>query len=163
MFSAQKQKWDSQLAEAKTRYENFDEIKGHFTEHVVNDQQVPFALKELLNDSEVLPDLIYTIAGKPEELASFVAMAKTSPTKAARYIVLTESLIREELESKAAPKETPKADPPAKQQTSAPKPPTEVGGRAASPGDELESAARAGDYRKFAAESTRRALAAIKR
>jgi len=112
----------------------------------------------MLNDSEVLPDLLYTLGSDPKELASFLNLAKTAPGKALRYIALTESLIREELES--GTKET---KPPAKPITSAPKPPAEVGGRASTPGDQLEAAAKANDFRSFKAESNRRALAQLKR
>ena len=152
---------DARLAEARGRYENFDETAKETAKTIVTDESVPIVVKQMLNDSEVFPDLIYTIGNKPEELASFLKMAKTDPGKALRYIALTESLIQEELEK---PKEEAKPEkPPAKPKTKASPPPDEVGGRAASPPDALEAAAANGDFRAFKAESTRRALARLKK
>jgi hypothetical protein len=143
------------LNEARKRYgDKFDEVLKPALETVMTSTQVLPVVRELMSESEVLPELLYTIGG---EMEKFLSMP---PGKQARYIALTESLIHEELTAKEAPKEEAKA--PAKPQTSAPKPPAEVGGRANAPGDELESAARANDFRRFSAESTRRALAHIK-
>jgi len=64
-------------------------------------------------------------------------MAKEEPGKAIRYIALTESLIAQELESKAKPVSE---EVPAKPKTQAPKPPAEAGGRAAAPPDSLKAA-----------------------
>ena len=157
--SAQKAEFQSKVDEAKTRYgAKFDEVLSPTVTAIVSDQSVSPSVKAMLNDSEVLPDLLYTLGSDPKELASFLNLAKTAPGKALRYIALTESLIREELES--GTKET---KPPAKPITSAPKPPAEVGGRASTPGDQLEAAAKANDFRSFKAESNRRALAQLKR
>jgi hypothetical protein len=144
------------LNEARKRYgDKFDEVLKPALETVMTSTQVLPVVRELMSESEVLPELLYTIGG---EMEKFLSMP---PGKQARYIALTESLIHEELTAKEAPKGEAK-EPPAKPQTSAPKPPAEVGGRANAPGDELESAARANDFRRFSAESTRRALAHIK-
>jgi hypothetical protein len=107
----------------------------------------------------VLPDILFTLGSDPAELAKFVKMARETPGKALRYIALTESLITEELEGKATPKAE---EAPAKPKTHAPRPPSEVGGKAAAPPDALESAAKANDFRSFKAEATRRALAKMK-
>ena len=151
---------DAKVADAKARYPNYQEVIDPAIDAILNDKDIVGVVKAMLNESEVLPDLMFTIGSKPEELAKFVKMAKESPGTALRYIALTESLIREELEnakSTQAEKVTP-----AKQQTSAPKPPAEVGGRATAPGDALVAAATANDFRAFKTELNRRSLARMK-
>lgn len=156
---AQRQELDTKVADAKQRYGEsaFDEVIKPTTEAIVGDRAIPDIVKARLSRSNVMVDLIFTIGGDAKELATFQNLAKTDPFGAIDYIVLTESLIRDELAGKQ------KSDPPpAKPQTQAPKPPAEVGGRAATPGDALESAVKAGDYRTYAAEANRRALARLK-
>lgn len=158
---AQQREFKARVDEAKSRYgaEKFEEILAPAVNAIIGDQSVSGVVKTMLNESEVLPDLMYTIGSDPKELASFLEMAKSNPGKALRYIALTESLIRDELDGN---KESKEVIPPVKPQTQAPKPPSEVGGRAASPGDPLEAAAKAGDFRSFKAEATRRQLAKMK-
>ncbi len=147
---------NTKVSEARQRYgDKFDEVLNPTLNTIVSSQQVAVVVKQLINESEVLPDLLFTLGSSQEELNKFLAMP---PGKQARYIALTESLIREELEGK----EKPKAEPPAKPQTSAPRPPAEVGGRAASPGDAAESAVKSGNYRAASAEWTRQAVARMK-
>jgi hypothetical protein len=159
---AQTRELNAKVESARSRYENFDDVLQPTVDAIVGDAAISPVVKHMLNDSEVLPDLIFTIGSSEKELASFVKMAKENPGKALRYIALTESLIAEELEGKAKPTSEAKPEPPAKPQTAAPKPPSEVGGRAASPGDALESAAKANDFRAFKAEANRRAIAKLK-
>ncbi len=160
---AQARETGEKLAQAKTRYGDeavkiIDDTAGV----IINDKDISPVVTQMLRESDILTDLLYTIGSKPEELASFTKMAKESPGKALRYIALTESLIREELEGqKAAPTEKVEY-PPAKPQTSAPKPPAEVGGRGSAPPDALVSAAQANDYRAFKRELNRRSLASLK-
>ena len=149
-------KTNEKLSEAQKRYgEKFDDVLVP-TLKAINDKIVP-PIRQLLEECEVLPDLVFTIGDEEGGVEKFLAMP---PGKQARYIALTEALIQEQLSGAA--QEKPKPEPPAKPQTSAPKPPAEVGGRASSPEDALESAAKANDYRRFAAESTRRAIARMK-
>lgn len=149
---------NTKVSEARQRYgEKFDEVLNPTLNAIVGSQQVAVVVKQLINESEVLPDLLFTLGSSQEELNKFLQMA---PGKQARYIALTESLIREELETGSKP--APKSDPPVKPQTKAPPPVSEVGGRNAAPGDALEAAAKANDYRAFSAESTRRAIARMK-
>ena len=151
---------DAKVADAKARYPNYQEVIDPAIDAILNDKDIVGVVKAMLNESEVLPDLMFTIGSKPEELAKFVKMAKESPGTALRYVALTESLIREELENaKSTPEEKVT---PAKQQTSAPKPPAEVGGRATAPGDALVAAATANDFRAFKTELNRRSLARMK-
>lgn len=156
---AQQRALEAKISEAKNRYEKFDEVVRPAFTAITTDQAISGVVKAMLNDSELLPDLLFTIGSDQKELDAFVEMAKKQPGKAIRYIALTESLIRDELESKAKPETK---EPPAKPQTSAPKPPSEVGGRAATPSDEMAAAAKANDFRKFKAEGNRRDLARLK-
>lgn len=161
--TAQARQLQSKVDAARNRYENFDEVMQPALTAIVGDEAVSPTVRAMLNDSEMLPDLLFTIGSSQQELASFIQMAKANPGKALRYIALTESLIREELNGqKQAASESNEKKSPVKPQTSAPKPPSEVGGRAATPGDELAMAAQAGDFRRFKAEATRRYLAQLK-
>lgn len=157
----QTREFQSKVEEARGRYKDFDEVIKPAVAAIHGDQQISPAVKAMLNDSEVLSDLLYTIGSDAKELAAFTKMAKTEPGKALRYIALTESLIREELESGKGEKK-PAAKPPEKQKTAAPAPPSEVGGRAAAPGDELQDAAKANDFRKFKSVANRQALARLR-
>ena len=159
---AQNREINEKIADAKTRYPNFDEVIQPAVDLIANDQAISPVVKAMLNESEVLPDLAFTIASKPQELANFIKMAKESPGKALRYIALTETLIRDELEHKSAPAAAHVEATPAKLKTSAPPPPVEVGGRASAPGDSLVAAAAANDFRTFKAELNRRELAKLK-
>lgn len=150
-------RFQSKMEDARSRYENFDTAKDTFVSEMGKIQINP-AVRDMLNDTEVFPDLIAVIGGTAEEAAAFAKMAQDSPGKAIRYIALTESLIADELAQKAKPVE----EAPVKPRTQAPRPPPEAGGRASAPPDGLETAAKANDFRAFKAESTRRALAKFK-
>lgn len=128
---AEKQALDSKVAEARERYENFDEITDNFLSQVIDQRgvpQIPLPVLAIVNDSEYLADLLYTIGEDEGELAKFVAMAKANPNKAIRYVTRVESLIAEELAKPrdAEGKFTEKAPEPKK--TAAPKPPSPVNG-----------------------------------
>lgn len=132
--NAAKQALDKLQEEARERYEDFDEIKSRVVSRFVTDKgmpNIPPQVYEVIDTSDVLADLLYTIGSDEEELDKFVAMAKASPSKAIRYVAKVESLIAEEL---AKPKDTPargndgKFIAPEKRQTAAPKPPSPVGG-----------------------------------
>lgn len=154
----QKREFSAKVAESEQRYgDKFKETVAPAANAISEAIPANHIVQVMLNESEVLPDLLFTIGSDAAELADFVKMAKENPGKALRYIALTESLIRDELAQKPAKTETP-----VKPQTQAPKPPAEVGGRATSPGDQLTEAAKAGDFRAFKAESTRRELARMK-
>jgi molecular chaperone GrpE (heat shock protein) len=156
---AQAKELNVKVEEAKARYDNFAEVVGPAVDAIVGNAKVSPVVKQMLNDSDVFADLVYTIGSDSAEFAKFVKMAEDDPGKAIRYIALTESLIADELEGKKA---KPAEEAPAKPKTQAPKPPSEAGGRAAAPPDGLESAAKAGDFRSFKSEANRRYLAKLK-
>lgn len=140
---------------------------------IVGDPKIPMAVKAMLNDSDVVVDLLYVLRSDEKAWGEFLTQAKSNPGLAIRKLVTTEALVREQLKTnsgkKAAPErgddgkfqktdadaeKTPEAA--AEPKPRAPKPPTEVGGRAAGTGDELVSAAKANDFRSFEAEEWRR-------
>lgn len=155
---AQAKEFNSVLEKARERYPTFDEVVTPFATALNTDPKIAPAVRQMLLDSEILSDVLFTIGSNEAESATFLKMAKENPGKALRYIALTESLIAEELEGKAKPAE----ENPVKPKTQAPKPPSEAGGRAAAPPDALESAAKANDFRSFKAEANRRAIAKLK-
>jgi hypothetical protein len=165
----------AKLEEAKTRYPDVQEKVVGATGTVFNDPQIPFAVKALLNESDVLIDLMYVLGAKAEDLSSFVQLAKTNPGGALRKIALTESLVKEQLKTGKAGKtsDTPargedgkfkpdaeKKEASAEPKPRAPKPAAEVGGRGAAGEDPAISAAREGNFSAFEAEQNRRARAA---
>lgn len=152
----QEREFAAKMAEAESRYENFADIADPFAGELLQDQTISPVVKQMFRDSEVMADLVFTIASKEQDRADFLKMAKENPGKAIRYIALTESLIADEL---AKPKQEAS---PEKPKTQAPKPPSEAGGRAAAPPDALDAAAKANDFRAFKAEATRRQLAKLK-
>jgi len=144
----------AKMEEASGRHENFEAARDGFIE-AMSAIKISPAVQDMLNDSDVFPDLVAVIGGSKEEASKFAKMAQDNPGKALRYIALTESLIADELAGKTE-------EAPAKPKTQAPKPPSTVGGQAASPPDGMESAAKAGDFRSFKAEANRRYLAKLK-
>lgn len=145
----------AKVEEAKTRYKDFDVMVKPFWDEVVVNPDINPTIKAMIDDSDYFADLAYTIGSDPDELAKFKAMPTGNQI---RYIALTESLIAEELEGKKVTTE----ETPAKPQTRAPRPPSEAGGRAASPPDAEAAAAAANDFRAFERESTRKYLAKLK-
>ena len=134
--NAAKQALDSKVSEAKERYEDFDDIKQLVISKFVSDKNTPLIppnVYEVIDTSDVIVDLLYTLGSDESELDKFVKMAQTNPTKAIRYVAKLENLIAEEL---AKPKEAPargedgkfKSSAPEKPKTQAPKPPSPVGG-----------------------------------
>ena len=122
---------------------------------------VPRQVMDVLNDSPVLPDLLYTIGGTEASKTDFLEACRTNPAKALRVALLIEQEIVKELGkgTVAAQKDGEAETAAAAPKPRAPKPPTEVGGRGAPGEDALISAAKTGDFRTFDAEQTRRAIA----
>jgi hypothetical protein len=120
----------------------------------------------------VLVDLLYVLRSDDKAWTDFLVLAKQNPGAAIRKLVTTEALVREQLKANSGKKAPERAndgkfqktdadaektpDAAAEPKPRAPKPPTEVGGRAAGTGDELVTAAKANDFRSFEAEEWRR-------
>lgn len=122
---------------------------------------IPGVVKAMINDSDVLPDLLYTLGTDEKGLQDFAKLARDNPSQAIRKLVLLENGIREELAKPKAPEATgatargedgkfvaaqepPPA--PAKKTTQTPPPPREASGTAAAPPDELAAAYERGDF-----------------
>jgi hypothetical protein len=150
---------------------------------LLHDKQIPMAVKALLNDSDILVDLMYTLQSDEKSYKDFLALSKANPAAAIRQIVTTESLVREQLKAHAGKARTtpPRAedgkfqktetDTPAEASTTedaappqsrAPQPPVEVGGRTSTPQDGALSAVKKGDFRKAKEQFTRDYVAAHK-
>jgi hypothetical protein len=159
---AQRKQVETKVADAKTRYDHFDEIAAPFTKLLVEAKDIPVAVKQMVGESDVWPDLIFTLGSNPEARDKFLQMAKTEPGKALRYVAKVEALIEAGLSSGKAT--TPRgengqftspASAPAKRgPESAPAPPLEVGNRGAGTMDASERAlaeVKRGNKNAFAA------------
>ena len=121
----------------------------------VMSEKTPFFVKAFINDSEVLGELLYTLADKPT-LDKLLETAKTSPGKALRVLRDMELGIQKALsepEKKVEAKAEEKAP---ESKPRAPKPPSEVGGRGAATEDAGTAAARDGNFGAFDAEQWRK-------
>lgn len=151
----------AKVEEGKSRYSDFEETIRPVATTLLSDVDIPLAVKQFVNDSPYMMDLLYVIGSDQDALADFMATAKSNPNAALRKAAVLENEVMKELTAK---KEPPKEEvkPPAPPKTAAPKPPAEVGGRGTVPDDPIESAVKNRDYRAASAEWTRRALAGSK-
>ena len=156
----------TKVEDARQRYgkEEADRIFPAL-EKVFSDKEVPLAVKAILNDSDVLVDLLYTLRQDEAEFDKFVALAKSNPGQAIRQLVTTEALVRETLkkgtssvksEADKSATEEPKKPAAEEPKPRAPKPVSEVGGRGAAPEDAAKAAAKSGNFKAFSEEMTRR-------
>ena len=127
---AERRELESKVSDARSRYgDELDEVLKPTVSRILGDQSVSVAVKQMINESELLPDVIFTLGSDEQELDKFL---KLSPGKQLRYIAAIEAGIQAELSTESAPRDESgkfaKQDPPAKKQTSAPKPPSTIGG-----------------------------------
>ena len=95
--AAQKE-MQTRLDGAKARYgEGSDATIVETAKAIFQDQAIPGAIRELLNESDVLIDVLYTFGKDADGLAEFVELAKSKPGAAMRKAVLIEKLVSEEL------------------------------------------------------------------
>ncbi len=121
--------FEAEAEKARERYENFDDVVAPFATTINTDPQINPVVRAMFLDSEVTPDLLFTIGSDEEESAKFLKMAKEEPGKAIRYIAVTEKLIIEEQAAKPRDGDGKfVAATPAKPTPKAPKPPSTVGG-----------------------------------
>jgi hypothetical protein len=162
----------AKFAEAKTRYGDEAETTiVSAARAIAADTGISAAVKSMIDGSPVATDLLYVMGSKPPEFEEFLALARTNPAAAIRKVVLTESLVAEELAkapktaaatsgNQAGDRDESGKFTPAKKVTSAPPPPREAAGRSAPPADEAERAALTGDFRTFRDAENRKDLAA---
>lgn len=165
----QRQKLGQELAQGRSKYKDFDQI----TTPVIQSLQQEGMSKEVIEvvgRSPVFVDLLYVIGEKEADRDEFLQLAKSDPWAAVRKAVIMENLITEELakqrDGKAETK--PRDDSgkflptPEKKVTGAPAPVSEVGGRAAAPGDAVQESIQKRDFSKYRAEMNRREMTARK-
>jgi hypothetical protein len=161
----QRQALDTQMAEARTRYPDFDAVARPFADELYN--AAPVAVLAIVDNSPVMNDLLYTIAGDANTKADFLTACRTNPAKALRAVLTIERDIQAALGTGGTTTNTPAAvrndkgqftkteesPAPAKRgPESAPPPPIEVGNRGNTPLDESERAfkdAESGDINAF--------------
>jgi hypothetical protein len=114
--------------------------------------KAPQYVQAFVNDSEVLGDLLYTLADQTT-LNNLLETAKTNPGKALRVLRDMELDIQKDLSKPPEAKSEEKVPEP---KPRAPKPPSEVGGRGAATEDAAVAAARDGKFSDFDAEMSRK-------
>lgn len=126
-----------------------EKIKAATTE--VMSEKTPFFVKAFINDSEVLGELLYTLADQTT-LNNLLETAKANPGKALRVLHSMELDIQKALSKPEAKVEAKPEDKAPEPKPRAPKPPSEVGGRGAATEDAATAAARDGNFSAFDAE-----------
>lgn len=147
-------KLQEQVEAVKQKYPDAEEkIKATMDSMV--DVQLPGVIRSMLDDSEVLPELIYVFSDETTR-NKFIETAKSNPGKAIRVLAQMEADIQAKAKAPVVEKKEAKEEPPAEPKPRAPKPAAEVGGRGTAPEDAAREAARTGDFRSFEAEMNRR-------
>lgn len=175
-----KRELQAQLTKARERYgKDLGAEIAATSMSIFQDAQIPAAVKQMINDSPIFVDLVYTLGSKAEEMAEFVALAKSDPGKAIRKLVLMEHLVSEELSKggggstagtppaagaaeRDASGKFAAAKPEIDKGSKAPPPPREVSGHSAPPGDASERAYKANDFAAFRAAENARDIARLK-
>ncbi|WP_348269747.1 hypothetical protein P8936_16490 [Edaphobacter paludis] len=112
----------NKLDEARTRYDDVDDVIFPASQAIEN-ARIPLAVKEVFAQSDVFIDLCYVVGSDPEELKKFISLAQSNPRAAIGKVFEYERGIVEELSKPSESKAAPEA-----KKTSAPKPPSPVGG-----------------------------------
>jgi hypothetical protein len=112
----------NKLDEARTRYDDVDDVIFP-TSQAIENAKIPLAVKEVFGQSDVFIDLCYVVGSDPDELKKFISLAQSNPRAAIGKVFEYERGILEELSKPGESKAAPEA-----KKTSAPKPPSPVGG-----------------------------------
>jgi len=163
------------VADARQRY-GTEEANKIFPalDSIVGDKDIPVAVKAMLNESDVVVDLVYTLSSDAESLTKFIQLAKTNPGSAIRTLVTLENEVRSKLKTNAGgkpaterasdgkfvKKEEAATEPgpgaasakrteaaAAEPITRATRPTVELGGRTAAPEDPVVAAVKSGNFR----------------
>ena len=122
----QTEKIKESVEDARKRYgDEFESVIEPTAATIMGNKSIPVEVKKMMADSDVLPELVYTIGTDQKTMKELERLARTNPSQAIRYIATLEVGIRQEL-AKAEPSEGTAAPEPKK--TSAPKPPSPVTG-----------------------------------
>ncbi len=149
------------------------EAKGTIQEaskQLFDDAKVNGVVKELVNSSPLLVDVLYTLGGDKAGMDDFLADAKNNPGAAIRKFVLLEKLVQEELTKGSAEKPTERGEDgkfkAPEKKTAAPAPPKELGGNRSAVPDEVENATQTaldgGDSRAAIDAMTRKRIQRLK-
>lgn len=117
--------------------------------------KAPLFVQSFVNDSEVLGDLLYTLADQTT-LNNLLETAKTNPGKALRVLRDMELDIQKALKKPETKVEAKSEEKASEVRPRAPKPPSEVTGRSSATEDAATSAARDGNFGAFDAEMAAR-------
>jgi hypothetical protein len=156
--------WQGEMAKAKERYADVEQVIQPAGMQLMNDQQVPVELKAMLGNSPLLIDVLYTLGTDQKALDDFISTAKSDVYAAMRKLAALEFAIGEELKTPAQGKDkqaAPERDAsgkfitaPAteKKVTGAPRVPPDIGGHGTAPADEVAAAAEKGfsEYQRTA-------------
>jgi hypothetical protein len=156
---AQQRALNTELEAGRKRYPDLDEVIKPVSTAIFNDQQIPPAVKAMIDESPVLVDLLYVMGSDAGELEKFVALARTNPAAALRKVVVLEQLVSEELSGK---KSIPTVPAP-KKITSAPGPTHEVSAISTAPADEVGSAVQSDNFQAYRRLANERDLKAQRR
>lgn len=150
-----KESINKKLDEARTRYSDWDEKAFPMVAEITKDG-FPQSVRDIIDDSPVLADLLYTIGGDDNTKADFLRMARENPSKALRVALLMEQEIVKELGNGKESTDRndkgqftkPEVETPVKRgPESAPNPPIEIGNRGGIPKE--SDAAEVGDFAAF--------------
>jgi hypothetical protein len=115
----------TKMDDARSRYEDADDVIFPAAT-AINTAQIPVAVKQVIAESDVFPDLLYVLNSDEGELKKFISLAQSNPRAALAKTFEYERGIREELSKTGDEPES--RTPPEKKITKAPKPPAPVGG-----------------------------------
>jgi hypothetical protein len=117
------------LDQARARYDDADDVIFPANQ-AIQTAKIPQVIKEVIAQSAEFIDLLYVVGSDPAELKKFIELAQSDPRAAIGKVFEYERGIREELSKESS---TPRDDKgkftaPEAKKTSAPKPPSPVGG-----------------------------------
>jgi hypothetical protein len=145
---------NQKMEEGRARYKDLDSKVIPANQTIFQDAAINPAVKQVVNDSPYLVDLLYVLGSDPKAMEDFIQTARTNPLGAIRKAVLLESEIARELSKGKA---EPEKKAPVKQISDAPPPPHQVEGTTTA-GDEAEEAFKRDDFLAFRKAENRREL-----
>lgn len=130
------------VEDARKRYgAEFDSVIEPTAAAIMGDKTIPVAVKQMMADSDVLSELIYTIGTDQETMKKLESLARVNPSQAIRYIATLEAGIRLELVAEPSTSATPEP-----KKTGAPKPPSPVTGASSRAFDVSDESLSADDW-----------------
>jgi hypothetical protein len=113
------------LEAARERYDDAEEVIFP-TAQTIQNAKIPQAVKEVFGQSDVFIDLCYAVGSDPDKLEKFISLAQSNPRAAIGKVFEYERAIQE---ANSKPRDDKgKFVAPEPKKTSAPKPPSPVGG-----------------------------------